>query len=240
MDTPARASSRSASSVARTAPCRSSTRRRATRTRSPPLWQRRWDGTADPAACPAAGTNKTSPPPSASRTPENRTARMRGMHQPDDQSGRPYKGTKRARIGKGSGYTHRWFGRNADSFLYVDSAMHRPAVTPPDTNRDKKKTAARAAFPQRAGRFPRVWQVLGSNQRRLSRRFYRPLPLATRATCLVPQALAAQRRIAQDAARRRTEGKPAGFPGVTTWVRAGGLAWSRGISRVFFRHRVQA
>jgi hypothetical protein len=32
----------------------------------------------------------------------------------------------------------------------------------------------------------RWWQVLGSNQRRLSRRFYRPLPLATRATCLVP------------------------------------------------------
>ena len=30
------------------------------------------------------------------------------------------------------------------------------------------------------------WQVLGSNQRRLSRRFYRPLPLATRATCRKP------------------------------------------------------
>lgn len=28
------------------------------------------------------------------------------------------------------------------------------------------------------------WQVLGSNQRRLRRRFYRPLPLSTRATCL--------------------------------------------------------
>ena len=28
------------------------------------------------------------------------------------------------------------------------------------------------------------WQVLDSNQRRLSRRFYRPLPLAARATCL--------------------------------------------------------
>src|SRR3954468_3164022 len=27
------------------------------------------------------------------------------------------------------------------------------------------------------------WQVLGSNQRRLSRRIYSPLPLATRATC---------------------------------------------------------
>ena len=43
-----------------------------------------------------------------------------------------------------------------------------------DTWRDKKETARRAAFPQPAGRFPRVWQVLGSNQRRLSRRFYRP------------------------------------------------------------------
>ncbi len=43
------------------------------------------------------------------------------------------------------------------------------------------------------------WQVLGSNQRRLSRRFYRPLPLATRATCRVPPEQAAQRRIAQDA-----------------------------------------
>jgi hypothetical protein len=32
------------------------------------------------------------------------------------------------------------------------------------------------------------WQVLGSNQRRLSRRFYRPLPLATRATCRKPPA----------------------------------------------------
>ena len=30
------------------------------------------------------------------------------------------------------------------------------------------------------------WQVLGSNQRRRSRRFYRPLPLAARATCLAP------------------------------------------------------
>src|SRR5262245_8197066 len=30
------------------------------------------------------------------------------------------------------------------------------------------------------------WQVLDSNQRRLSRRFYRPLPLAARATCRGP------------------------------------------------------
>ena len=39
----------------------------------------------------------------------------------------------------------------------------------------EKKTARRRAFPQLAGRFRRWWQVLGSNQRRLSRRFYRPL-----------------------------------------------------------------
>src|SRR3989442_913993 len=61
-------------------------------------------------------------------------------------------------------------------YTSVDTAAHRPAVTHPDTRRDKEETARRAAFPQRAGRFRRWWQVLGSNQRRLSRRFYRPLP----------------------------------------------------------------
>lgn len=33
------------------------------------------------------------------------------------------------------------------------------------------------------GRFCGVWQVKDSNLRRLSRRIYSPLPLATRATC---------------------------------------------------------
>src|SRR6266487_3388692 len=59
--------------------------------------------------------------------------------------------------------------------MYVDTAMHRPTVTHPDTWRDEKETARRAASPQRAGRFRRWWQVLGSNQRRLSRRFYSTL-----------------------------------------------------------------
>jgi hypothetical protein len=69
--------------------------------------------------------------------------------------------------------------------MYVHTAMHRPIVTHPDTWRDKKETARRAAFPQPAGRFRRWWQVLcggrcwSSNQRRLSRRFYRPLSLCT-------------------------------------------------------------
>ena len=59
--------------------------------------------------------------------------------------------------------------------MYVHTAIHRPVVTHPDTRRDKKETARRAALPQPGGRFRWWWQVLGSNQRRLSRRFYRPL-----------------------------------------------------------------
>src|SRR5450759_1018465 len=41
------------------------------------------------------------------------------------------------------------------------------------------RPACRAADPHRRCR----WQVMDSNHRRLSRRFYRPLPLAARATC---------------------------------------------------------
>ena len=43
-----------------------------------------------------------------------------------------------------------------------------------------------------------VWQVQGSNLGRRSRRFYRPLPLATRATCQMPPCGAAERRIADN------------------------------------------
>jgi hypothetical protein len=51
---------------------------------------------------------------------------------------------------------------------------------------DHDENGPRAGKSQLTGRLCRWWQVLGSNQRRLSRRFYRPLPLATRATCLAP------------------------------------------------------
>jgi hypothetical protein len=63
--------------------------------------------------------------------------------------------------------------------MYAHTTMHRPIVTRTDTGRDKKETARRAAFPQRAGRFRWWWQVQGSNLGRLSRRFYRPLLRAT-------------------------------------------------------------
>src|SRR5208282_1595898 len=77
-------------------------------------------------------------------------------------------------IAKASGFAHRSFRPFAVHHMYAATATHRRTVTHADTRRDKKKTARRAAFPQRAGRFRWWWQVLGSNQRRLSRRFYRP------------------------------------------------------------------
>ena len=61
--------------------------------------------------------------------------------------------------------------------MSVDTATQGPTALQGDTRRDKKKTARIAENSQLAGRFPRVWQVLGSNQRRLSRRFYSPILL---------------------------------------------------------------
>ena len=58
--------------------------------------------------------------------------------------------------------------------LSVTTAMHQPVVTHRDTRRDEEETARRTAFPQMTGRFRWWWQVMGSNHRRLSRRFYRP------------------------------------------------------------------
>jgi hypothetical protein len=58
----------------------------------------------------------------------------------------------------------------------MDTARHRRAQSNSPQDRETQAT----------GYLRRWWQVLGSNQRRRSRRFYRPLPLAARATCLVP------------------------------------------------------
>jgi hypothetical protein len=55
-------------------------------------------------------------------------------------------------------------------YASVDTATRRPATRQDDTRRHREETARIAENPQLAGRFPRVWQVLGSNQRRLSRR----------------------------------------------------------------------
>jgi hypothetical protein len=81
---------------------------------------------ADPVVGPGAGAYKTSqPPPSASRTAQNRPAGMRGIHQSGEQSGRPRNGTKRARIGKASGSTDRSFGPDAVGYMSVTIATSR-------------------------------------------------------------------------------------------------------------------
>jgi len=71
--------------------------------------------------------------------------------------------------------TDRPSGPDAVRYTSVDTATHRLTVTNRDTGRDKKETARLAENSQLAGRFRRWWQVLGSNQRRLSRRFYSTL-----------------------------------------------------------------
>jgi hypothetical protein len=75
--------------------------------------------------------------------------------------------------------TDRPGGPDVVRYASVDTATHRLTVTHRDTRRDKKETARRAENSQLAGRFRRWWQVLGSNQRRLSRRFFQTAPAST-------------------------------------------------------------
>ena len=56
----------------------------------------------------------------------------------------------------------------------VHSGPQRSTALQDDTWRDEEETARTAANPQLAGRFRRWWQVVDSNHRRRSRRFYRP------------------------------------------------------------------
>ena len=71
---------------------------------------------------PAAGTNKTSPPPSWSRTAEKPPPGMHGMYQSGEQFGCPRNGTKRAQIGKASGSTDRSFARTLFRHMSVTIA----------------------------------------------------------------------------------------------------------------------
>ena len=161
-------------------------------------YQPRWDG---------AGRSGSPPPPQArtrpARRPERAGRRRTGLAGMSGTSvrravRRPRNGTKRARIGKASGSTDRSFGPDAVRYMSVTIATPCPTAAHDDTRRDKKETARRAAFPQRAGRFRRWWQVLGSNQRRLSRRFYSP--------SLLPEVHSADQHI------RRSRRRPAPPP----------------------------
>ena len=58
--------------------------------------------------------------------------------------------------------------------MSVTTAMQGLTAAHHETQRDKRKKAREPGYAQATGRFRRWWQVLGSNQRRLSRRFHRP------------------------------------------------------------------
>ena len=87
----------------------------------------------------------------------------------------PFAGAVRGRPWKADGVPDRATGPDDVRYTSVDTATPRRTVTHSDTRRDKNENSPADAFPQPGGRFRRWWQVLGSNQRRLSRRFYRPL-----------------------------------------------------------------
>ena len=98
--------------------------------------------------------------------------------------------------------------------MSVATATQRSTAAQGDTRRDKNETARIAENSQLAGRFPRVWQVLGSNQRRLSRRFYSPSLLA--------EAHAADQHIRRS--RRRPGPPPSAYlhrRDVCKWLRDG-------------------
>jgi hypothetical protein len=90
------------------------------------------------------------------------------------------------------------WGTDPVRYTSVDTATQRPPARQGDTSRDREKTARIAENSQPAGRFRSVWQVLGSNQRRLSRRFYSP--------SLLPEVHAADQHI------RRSRRHPAPPP----------------------------
>ena len=62
--------------------------------------------------------------------------------------------------------------------MSATTATRPPAAAHDATRRHNEQTARRPRSSQARGRFSWWWQVLGSNQRRLSRRFYRGHPLS--------------------------------------------------------------
>src|ERR1019366_739940 len=58
--------------------------------------------------------------------------------------------------------------------MSVTTAMQGLTAAHHETQRDSSKKAREPGYAQATGRFRRWWQVLDSNQRRLSRRFHRP------------------------------------------------------------------
>src|ERR1035441_8356441 len=95
-------------------------------------------------------------------------ARLSGSRQAGTRDRR---GPSVAVRGKADGAHRPSWRPDAVRYMSVDTATQRSTALQGDTPGEKKETARIAENSQLAGRFPRVWQVLGSNQRRLSLRF---------------------------------------------------------------------
>ena len=157
------------------------------------------------------------------RQPSYHRTRLPGPHRPGKLRGPPGGHTgMHARLGAprqawirpgtpSSGYPHRSLAPIPVRYASVDPATSRSKALQGEACWDRAETARLAENSQPAGRFRRWWQVLGSNQRRLSRRFYRPLPLATRATCLVPPHRGSREKYSgqRDYSRREARACPA-------------------------------
>ena len=97
-----------------------------------------------------------------------RLERQTGTHQPDGAPWVPCAGQSRA----SSVHAHRSLPTIPVRYASVDTATRGSTTLQDDTHRDRAETARIAENSQLAGRFRRWWQVMGSNHRRLSRRFY--------------------------------------------------------------------
>ena len=78
--------------------------------------------------------------------------------------------------GGASGAVNRWLRPDSVRHMSVTTATRRLTAAHHETRRHNNKKARETGKTQLTGYLCRWWQVLGSNQRRLSRRFYRGLP----------------------------------------------------------------
>ena len=84
--------------------------------------------------------------------------------------------------GRASGSVNRLLRPDSVRYMSVTTAMQRLTAAHRETQRDNSKAARESGYAQARGCFRRWWQVLGSNQRRLSRRFYIPIALVYMST----------------------------------------------------------
>jgi hypothetical protein len=134
-------------------------------------------------------------PPTAARRPCPWPVRARGLC--------PWPSVENQRLHRPS--------ENADAVRYtsVDSATQGSTAAPGDTWQDRDETTRIAAYLQAIGPFPLVWQVVDSNHRRRSRRFY---SLASVGAGLVSDAAPGRARTAWAVAVGRPSAGAVGLP----------------------------